>query len=279
MILCVGFGLIPKAWGKCRDDQYVLSFLNCFSAGIFLAMALIHMMPEAAEVYLIWSVKEKIERPFPLPYVMFFVGYLFILGIDRVAAKAYHAGHGNEDKTGPLKPSDLARPEADLGVSPRENKVGPQRTPTIGALEIDETSLPDASMAKDDGKDGKSVSKTAAIILVLALGAHAFFEGIAFGLQTSIESAGQLAAGILIHKTAAAISLGGAFANTGYSFKEIALFLGIFSIIAPLGIISGMSISESNKLVDVVFLSISGGTFIYVACSEIIVAEFDKGKY
>ena len=40
-----------------------------------------------------------------------------------------------------------------------------------------------------------------------------------------------------------------------------------------------MSISESNKLIDVVFLSISGGTFIYVACSEIIVSEFDKGKY
>ena len=113
----------------------------------------------------------------------------------------------------------------------------------------------------------------------MALGAHAFFEGIAFGLQTSVESAGQLAMGILIHKTAAAVSLGGAFARTGYSLKEILLFLGIFSIIAPIGIIIGMSIAESNKLVDVSFLGISGGTFIYVACSEIITAEFDRGHY
>ena len=124
-----------------------------------------------------------------------------------------------------------------------------------------------------------TVSKTAAIVLVLALGAHAFFEGIAFGLQTSIGSAGQLAAGILIHKTAAAISLGGAFARTGYTTKEILLLLVIFSIIAPIGIIIGIQISESNKLVDTVFMSLSGGTFIYVACSEIIVAEFDKGHY
>ena len=123
-----------------------------------------------------------------------------------------------------------------------------------------------------------TVSKTAAIILVLALGAHAFFEGIAFGLQTSIESAGQLAAGILIHKSAAAVSLGGAFANTGYSLKEIILFLTIFSIIAPIGIVIGMSISNSDKIIDVVFLSLSGGTFIYVACSEIIVSEFEKGN-
>ena len=57
------------------------------------------------------------------------------------------------------------------------------------------------------------------------------------------------------------------------------MFLGIFSVIAPIGIVIGMSIAESNKLIDVVFLGLSGGTFIYVACSEIIVAEFDKGKY
>ena len=47
---------------------------------------------------------------------------------------------------------------------------------------------------------------------------------------------------------------------------------------APLGILIGMSITDSNKLVDVTFLSLSGGTFVYVACSEIIVAEFDKGN-
>ena len=56
------------------------------------------------------------------------------------------------------------------------------------------------------------------------------------------------------------------------------MFLGIFSIIAPIGILIGMAIADSNKLVDVTFLGLSGGTFIYVACSEIIVAEFDRGQ-
>ena len=40
-----------------------------------------------------------------------------------------------------------------------------------------------------------------------------------------------------------------------------------------------MSVANSNKLLDVTFMSLSGGTFIYVACSEIIVNEFDKGKH
>ena len=86
MFVCVGFGIIPKIWGKCRDNEQILSYLNCFSAGLFLGMALVHMMPEASEIYLSWAAEEKIEKPFPLPYVMYFVGYVLILSIDRVIA-------------------------------------------------------------------------------------------------------------------------------------------------------------------------------------------------
>ena len=104
MIVCVAFGLIPKLWGKCRDSENTLSLLNCFSAGIFLGMSLIHMMPEAAHIYEIWAAEEKIERAFPLPYVMFFIGYLLILAIDRVAARAYHTGHNHGDDGKESKP-------------------------------------------------------------------------------------------------------------------------------------------------------------------------------
>ena len=40
------------------------------------------------------------------------------------------------------------------------------------------------------GKTRQTVSKTSAIILVLAIGFHSLFEGIAFGLQKEVESAG-----------------------------------------------------------------------------------------
>ena len=58
MFLCVGFGFIPKLWSKCRNNDDLLSNLNCFSAGIFLAMALIHMMPESEEIYRSWASEE-----------------------------------------------------------------------------------------------------------------------------------------------------------------------------------------------------------------------------
>ena len=40
-----------------------------------------------------------------------------------------------------------------------------------------------------------------------------------------------------------------------------------------------MNLSKSNPIADTIFMSIAGGTFIYVACSEIIVHEFSRGGH
>ena len=196
MLLCIGFGLIPKVWSKCRDSENTLSLLNCFSAGLFLGMSLIHMMPEAAEMYTSWAAKEGIERAFPLPFVMYFVGYLLILAIDRVAAKAYHkATHGQKNTEGSKVEQVASSERESIQLSMVKSSTrDPMTAGEVGALPKAHTN--DNKVApqgvKEVEKEGTSetVSKTSAIILVLAIGFHAFFEGIAFGLQTSIESAG-----------------------------------------------------------------------------------------
>jgi zinc transporter 1/2/3 len=117
------------------------------------------------------------------------------------------------------------------------------------------------------------------IILCVAIGVHEFFEGIAFGLMPTAEQAIQLAIGVLIHKGAAAISIGGTFTRADFTFKQILLCLSLFSISAPIGTIIGMSLTESNLVCDTVFMGLAGGTFIYVSCNEIIVREFSKGGH
>lgn len=90
MILCVALGVIPKQWSRCRENEAALSFINSFAAGVFLAITIVHLMPKSVEIYETWAAEEKIERAFPLPFVMTFVGYMLILVIDRVAAKKIH---------------------------------------------------------------------------------------------------------------------------------------------------------------------------------------------
>ena len=51
----------------------------------------------------------------------------------------------------------------------------------------------------------------------------------------------------------------------------------IFAFITPIGIALGMALTSlSNDTVAGIFLSISVGTFIYIACSEVIIDEFSN---
>jgi|688.fasta_scaffold328197_1 zinc transporter ZupT len=103
--LCCMAGILPKLVPAINKNGTVLSFMNCFSAGIFLGMALIHIIPESVEVWHEYGEKKKIERPFPLPFVLIYVGYLIVLSVDRVIAgfllkltgkeKEAHLAHGH----------------------------------------------------------------------------------------------------------------------------------------------------------------------------------------
>lgn len=86
IFLCSLTGVLPKLIPAISRNGTALSFLNCFSAGIFLGMALFHIIPEGVELYEEWAEERKIERPFPLAYVLIFVGYLIVLAVDRVIA-------------------------------------------------------------------------------------------------------------------------------------------------------------------------------------------------
>jgi len=115
---------------------------------------------------------------------------------------------------------------------------------------------------------------TAGVMLALALGVHSLFEGVAFGLMPTVEQMWQLGLGIFIHKACAALALGSKLSADGASRNQMLCYLGILAVTAPIGIIIGILITKTNPAVDVIFLSISGGTFIYVACTEIIVEQF-----
>lgn len=84
-------GLLPSLTPCIRKNEALLSYINCFSAGIFLALALVHMLPESVVAYNEWGHEKGYENLFPLPYVMMFTGYMIVLCLDRVImAKIIH---------------------------------------------------------------------------------------------------------------------------------------------------------------------------------------------
>ena len=51
----------------------------------------------------------------------------------------------------------------------------------------------------------------------------------------------------------------------------------IFGLIGPVGIAFGMILkATANEVVEGIFLAISVGTFLYIACTEVLVEEFEN---
>ena len=106
-------GIFPAKSTRCNSNQNLLSVANAFSGGVFLAIAMLHIMPEAIGDY--YEIKEdegyEREEVFPLPYLIFFSGYTFILLIDRVMFDSHalfddddhEHGHGHDDVADPAE--------------------------------------------------------------------------------------------------------------------------------------------------------------------------------
>ena len=113
-------------------------------------------------------------------------------------------------------------------------------------------------------------------ILLLALGFHGFFEGMALGIQGEVRDTLFLSLAIAAHKWAASLTLGISFIKAEVQLKQLIIMIGIFGLIGPVGIAFGMILrATANAIVEGIFLAISVGTFIYIACTEVLVEEFE----
>jgi zinc transporter 1/2/3 len=52
--IAVVFGVLPAKVKACKESPRFLGFANAFSGGLFLAIALIHILPEAAGDFNDW---------------------------------------------------------------------------------------------------------------------------------------------------------------------------------------------------------------------------------
>ena len=79
----------------------------------------------------------------------------------------------------------------------------------------------------------------------------------------------------MVHKGAAGSSLGISLVKTfPDNFKLCRWLIFVFSLATPLGVGIGMAVANAGKIYDVIFSSLAAGSFVYIACTEVIVEEF-----
>ena len=79
----------------------------------------------------------------------------------------------------------------------------------------------------------------------------------------------------MVHKGAAGSSLGISLVKTfPDNFKLCRWLIFVFSLATPLGVGIGMAVANAGDIYDVIFSSLAAGSFVYIACTEVIVEEF-----
>ncbi len=121
-----------------------------------------------------------------------------------------------------------------------------------------------------------SGKKIQPFVSLLAIGIHALFEGMACGLGPDLGETIKIVAAITLHKWAAAMYLGIQFQKTyENNMKLIYALIVTFALMTPIGLGIGLAInSVASELVGIVFFSLACGTFVYIACTEVLSEEF-----
>jgi zinc transporter ZupT len=89
-------GCFPTWSAGCRENPKILGIANAFASGVFLAIALIHILPEEVDIY--YNELHAAEDDlFPLPYFLMWTGYTIILVIDKVMFDTSALFKENED--------------------------------------------------------------------------------------------------------------------------------------------------------------------------------------
>ncbi len=291
LLISISFGFMPNFITFCRKSNKFLSLSNSFSAGIFLGLGFFHILPEAAEI-----LHKKTE--FPLAYVCCFLSYALNLFVEKVVFNNSHEmlhnrlGHSSEhehdNNEEEKNENNIKRRESDMDINENKEekqvldlKISPinNELNNIPSKNILITSKYEIKNSSEENFIDSNSSKGSLIsyLLLFALGFHGLFEGISLGVQQTIKGTLFLFLAISLHKWAASLTLGISFIKSDVPQKEYIINILIFSFITPIGISIGMALTSfSSDYIAGIFLSISVGTFIYIACSEIIIEEFNK---
>ena len=261
-------GALPLFFHHFQALSKALPYAHAFSGGVFLASALVHLVPHAIEAQgpVLEMYREKHE--YPIAMIVIVGGFLLVLFFEKVLIHP----HGHEIPMGEGA-SDSADECHLRHASPRprhEHGVAPAADGNVGALEV-----------HIDGLEllHQRVFKLRHALLMLAtLGVHSVLAGIALGLQDSKRSTRDIFIAICSHKAVSALALGIQLYRHGATTLENLSAITFFAFLTPVGIAIGLGIPTEDHMASFVFEALGAGAFLYVGACEVTGDLFETAE-
>jgi zinc transporter 1/2/3 len=99
---------------------------------------------------------------------------------------------------------------------------------------------------------------------------HSFFETMALGISNDMSSALVMMLSIASHQPAESLSLLLALLKTNLSMRSKLFWLGLFSLIGPLGVSVGLLVQKvCSPVIEAIIVSLIAGSFMYIGATEV----------
>ncbi|TRY68979.1 hypothetical protein TCAL_09729, partial [Tigriopus californicus] len=271
-------GILPIKLSQCFDwkserskkNNFLFSALSCFGAGVILTTCLTHMLPEVNE-FLEFNIQQQTIPDTGLPLAEIFVlcGFFMIFIVEELIHMVIQRWHKEGFESGRSTAALMEKAVQELETEAAHGDLGHQ---TVG-IDI---------MTANNGSFQSSLR---GFLVILALSLHAVFEGIAVGLTNKEANVWYLLFAIAAHKYVIAFCLGIQFVTTGIRPFLIIIYIGVFSLISPFGILIGtlltgtVSVDEELQNPTVTILQgLATGTLLYVVFFEVLENERRQKK-
>lgn len=289
--------LTENAQGINSKKLIVISILLCYGGGVLLATSLIHLLPEirnglkksgvlkpsndtdhhddhhghghAAEAHK--DEDHKSFEDFPLAETFLCLGFFLIYLIEEIVntscdkSKAFGHAHIHPE-------TNLERKDS----TPMEN-VTKSATSTSNIVRV-----LSSQKIEEDSDQTEGFGGIKDFLTVLALSTHAIFEGLAIGLEDSIEGVWTLFGAVAAHKFVISVCMGMELVMAKTSLKAFLIYTAMWVLTTPIGIGIGMGVSSlgsnsSGYLLTVGILQgLAAGTLVYVVVFEVLAREKSK---
>ncbi|KAH8358510.1 hypothetical protein KR093_000485, partial [Drosophila rubida] len=276
-------GMLPAIISERNRQRFPLttSLLLCFGAGILLATALVHILPEVRE-----QMNSKFAEVamcggfFIIYFIDEFIHYFFGEAIQHThehtspatATGGHHSNaYGAVDERAPLLVSDSASGHVHINHQDHDYAA---------VTGCDDDTLEDANarICHTSHTEPCAQSMTGTLGLFVALSLHSAIEGLAIGVQNSATKVLFLLGAVACHKFVMGFCLGLEFrSNPRASIRSQFIGICVFALGAVCGIGLGMLIVDVpaswSKTTLPVIQALAGGTLFYVTVCEVIPRE------
>ncbi|KAA8523412.1 hypothetical protein F0562_009835 [Nyssa sinensis] len=254
----VSLPLLGRKFQALRPENDIFFMIKAFAAGVILATALIHILPEGFDRLTSPCLKENPWGNFPFAGFVAMMSAIGTLMVDSFATSFYKNKH--TDKPQQVS-NDVER--VDFHVHTHDHAHG--------------SAVLSEEMAPSDLIRFRVTSQ----VLELGIIVHSIITGMTLGASESPQVIKTLLAALSFHQFFEGVGLGGCISQARFKSRSSAIMAICFSFTTPVGIAIGIAISNDYHentptalIVEGILDSASAGILIYMSLVDLLAADF-----